>query len=258
MADQAETKKQTAAWRFLVPNLFTACSVCLGIASVVMAIEGLFYWSAWAIIWCALLDKLDGTAARLLHATSRFGTEFDSLADLISFGIAPSALVYAASRDAWGIEVLTPAWWLLVVGCGLYALMAAIRLARYNVVEAAQSSRYFSGLPSTFCGAIVPCLILVAMAWQAPIEVFRFMPAVMVLLGLGMVSHLPVPKVKIRRNKFVNVFQLVNIVAGYICGFATIFPEYLLGLLVFYLSVGVTYGLIRPPQRVSESEVRAD
>ena len=258
MADRPEAKEQTAAWRYLVPNLITACSAGLGIASVVMAIEGLFYWSAWAIIWCALLDKLDGTAARLLHATSKFGTEFDSLADLIAFGIAPAMLVYAASRGAWGIEVLTPAWWLLVVGCGLYSLMAAVRLARYNVVEAVQSSRYFSGLPSTVCGAIVPCLILVAMAWQAPIEVFRFMPAVLVLLGLGMVSRLPVPKVKSRRNKVFNVFQLLNVAAGYICGIATIFPEYLLGLLVFYLLVGVTHGLIRPPQRASESQVVAD
>jgi CDP-diacylglycerol--serine O-phosphatidyltransferase len=73
-------------WRHLVPNLVTGASAALGLASIGLAMEVELYWSAWCILWCVLLDKADGTAARLLKGSSDFGKEFDSMADLIAFG----------------------------------------------------------------------------------------------------------------------------------------------------------------------------
>ena len=84
------------AWRTLVPNLFTATSAVFGMVSMWMSVEGNFEWAAWFIFWCVLLDKADGTAARLLKGSSRFGMEFDSMADLVSFGLAPAVMVFAA------------------------------------------------------------------------------------------------------------------------------------------------------------------
>ena len=77
-------------WRYLVPNFFTAVSFLMGCASILMCFEGELYWATWLILWSVLLDKVDGTAARLLGASSEFGSELDSMADLVAFQIVRS------------------------------------------------------------------------------------------------------------------------------------------------------------------------
>ncbi len=76
--------------RYTVPNSFTALSLLLGVASIVTTQLGDLELAAWIIVWCGLLDVLDGVSARLLKATSNFGAEFDSMADLVAFGVAPA------------------------------------------------------------------------------------------------------------------------------------------------------------------------
>jgi CDP-diacylglycerol--serine O-phosphatidyltransferase len=235
------------SWRYLVPNGFTGVSAVLGLISLVLAIEGKLYWSAWCILWCALLDKADGTAARLLKASSEFGTEFDSMADLVAFGLAPAFLIYSAGRQAWGIDLDTPLWWVLIIGCLLHALGAAIRLARFNVAGLVRRKRYFTGIPSPLSGALVASAFLVGLKYGLPSSLLHTLPIVLCLLGVGMVSKLPVPKLIPRKNRVFNGFQIANIIAIYLCGIFMKFPEYVLSLAILYLVGGTVYGLIKEP-----------
>jgi CDP-diacylglycerol--serine O-phosphatidyltransferase len=235
-------------WRYIVPNFFTAVSLSLGIASILLATEMHLETASWMCLWCVLLDKVDGTAARLLGASSRFGTEFDSMADLVSFGIAPAYLVYATGRHVWGLKLGEPLWLLLVIGVGLYALLTAMRLARFNLDGHKPGWRYFEGLPSPLCGTIMVATVLVSFKHGISIEWMSYFPVVAILLGLGMVSRLPVPKLVPRKNLAFNIFQIANIVFTYVVGFGMILPEYLLGLALFYMIIGTTHGLIRPPE----------
>ena len=239
-------------WRYIVPNFFTAVSLSLGIASILLATEIHLETAAWMCLWCVLLDKVDGTAARLLRATSRFGSEFDSMADLVAFGLAPAYLVYTTGRHVWGLKLGEPLWLLLVIGAGLYALLTAMRLARFNLDGHKPGSRHFEGLPSPLCGTIMASTVLVATKYAISIEWMKFFPVVAVLLGLGMVSRLPVPKLVPRKNLAFNIFQITNIVLTYVAGFGMVLPEYLLGLALFYLIIGTTHGLIRPPENLDE------
>ncbi len=247
--ERSEPAGPVAAWRFLVPNLFTAASACLGLSAILLAMMGSPVWASWCVLWCVLLDKLDGTAARLLGSTSLFGRQFDSFADLIAFGLAPAVLVFSAGRQVWALAEGSLAWWLWALGCGLYALMATIRLARFNADCDGAPVRTFCGVPSTLCGAIVPAALLVALEYRIDFELARYFPALMVVLGLGMVSRVPVPKVVRRRNRAFDAFQWINVVAAYVCGILMLLPEYLLGLGVFYLLVGAGHGLLRGAAR---------
>ncbi len=92
-----------AILRYTIPNSFTAMSLLLGLGSVVTSQLGDLELAGWMIVWCGLLDTMDGVAARLLKATSTFGAEFDSMADLIAFGVAPGMLVLHAGMDIGGV-----------------------------------------------------------------------------------------------------------------------------------------------------------
>lgn len=249
--------KSMKHWRFLIPNFFTASGAALGLASILLALEASLYWAAWCILWAVLLDKADGTAARLLNATSAFGTQFDSMADLIAFGMAPALLIYSAGRHVWNISYGHPHWWVLLVGTGLYALCAAIRLARFNIAETPSGQRYFAGMPTTLCGATVASAMLVAIKYEVSFDILRNLPIFLGLMGIGMVSNLPVPKLLPCQNKALNTFQLANVVAIYLCGFTMKFPEYVLGLAIVYLSVGTLYGMFKHPQAVQSPAERS-
>jgi hypothetical protein len=101
--------------RYTIPNGFTALSLLLGVGSIVTGQLGDLELAGWMIVWCGLLDVLDGVAARLLKATSDFGAEFDSMADLVAFGVAPSMLVLQAGMEIGGVSLDTGAFWVLLV-----------------------------------------------------------------------------------------------------------------------------------------------
>jgi CDP-diacylglycerol---serine O-phosphatidyltransferase len=113
--------------RYLVPNSITAFSLLLALWSIFRAIDGDHDQAAWCIVWCVLLDRMDGVAARLVHASSQFGVEFDSLADLLAFCVAPSVLSYVAlARDpryAGAASALEPTLLLAIIA--LYFLCGA-------------------------------------------------------------------------------------------------------------------------------------
>jgi len=231
--------------RFFVPNLFTAISAMVGFGSILLSLEGNFTLASWFILWCVLLDKFDGTAARVLKASSEFGSEFDSMADLVAFGMAPAILVFCVGSNLLGLSPLDRIWWILSLSCAFYFLMTAVRLARFNALEHAPEERTFIGIPTTLCGALIATSFLVAAKYRIPGQWLRSFVALLPILGLGMVSRLPVPKILLRKNPALNGFQIVNLIGVYLCGIAMVVPEYLLGVTLLYLVVGTTHGLVQ-------------
>jgi CDP-diacylglycerol--serine O-phosphatidyltransferase len=203
--------------------------------------------ASWMIIWCVLFDKLDGFAARILKASSDFGAQFDSLADMAAFGIAPGFLVY------FYLQTLDYAWFaahrpLMVVSVSVYMLCASMRLARYNAIDSEELVNYFHGLPSTFAGGFMAMSVILyskhEMAWRFQGSLV-ILPLLLIFTGILMVSPLYLPKLVTRKNKLFNAFQIMNIIIGYICGFGMIFPEYLYAVLLIYGVFGFGFGFLK-------------
>lgn len=231
-----------AKLRYVPPNAFTAASLLLGLASLTQSAAGQFQLAAWMILWGVLLDKLDGTAARLLKATSAFGVQADSFADFVVFGIAPAGLVYFRLRDAGGAD------WLVLVSAGAYVLGNGGRLARFNVSSPPMGDRIFYGIPTTMMGAIVASAYLTWDKYALDPSLLRALPLVL-LAGAGlMVSTVKLPKFKPRKNVVVNVLQFGNAIVIYALTPLRLFPEYLLACGLLYVVIGAGYYAIWPPR----------
>lgn len=124
---------------FLLPNLITTGSLFAGFYAILAAIDGRFYAAAWAILISLILDGLDGRIARLTQSTSGFGVQYDSLADLVAFGVAPGILVFL-----WALKPFKQFGW---AAAFLFVVCGALRLARFNVQQGSMDPRYFNGLP---------------------------------------------------------------------------------------------------------------
>jgi CDP-diacylglycerol--serine O-phosphatidyltransferase len=252
--------------RFLVPNLFTGLNFLIGIYAILLMAESLIperggrsvlgfgktplVLAAWMITWCVLLDKLDGFMAKVLNASSEFGAQFDSLADLVAFGVAPAMLVY------YYLHSVAPDWAathrpLMIASLSVYVLCAALRLARYNAVDSEGLKDWFHGLPSTFAGGFVALSVILhskySLAGAFPFSL-TMLPLLLILTGLLMVCPLYLPKLARRKNGAVNALQIGNVFAGYVCGFGMVFPEYLYLLLLVYGVFGFGTGVLRRPE----------
>jgi CDP-diacylglycerol--serine O-phosphatidyltransferase len=143
---------------YLLPNLLTTGTLCAGFYALVAAIDHNFDRAAIAVFGAMLFDGLDGRVARWTHTESLFGKEYDSLSDMVAFGLAPAILVYQ-----WGVAAIAEydaTWgrigWLATF---FYAVAAALRLARFNTRTAVVDKRYFEGLPSPSAAAVVAAFI---------------------------------------------------------------------------------------------------
>ncbi|MCZ7555409.1 MAG: CDP-diacylglycerol--serine O-phosphatidyltransferase [Bacteroidia bacterium] len=125
--------------RSIVPNLFTVLNIFFGFMCMIHALQGKYVLAAWYVILSAICDSLDGFMARLTHSASEFGVELDSLADVVSFGVAPSFLLYSLVLHDYG------AFGALVAALPL--ILGALRLARFNVQLVGFSKEYFTGMP---------------------------------------------------------------------------------------------------------------
>jgi len=150
---------------YLLPNLLTTCCLFGGFYAIIAAIDGNFYRAAVAIFVAMIFDGLDGRVARLMGTETAFGKEFDSLADMVAFGIAPSIVCYQ-----WGVARISEygaAWgrfgW---IAAFFFAAATAMRLARFNARSATQDKRYFEGLPSPSAAAIVAAFIGLAHKYE--------------------------------------------------------------------------------------------
>lgn len=137
---------------YLIPSLFTTGNLICGFFSVISTFNGHYFQAAIFIILAHLLDGLDGYVARLTKTTSQFGVEFDSLADLVSFGLAPAILVYYWALVPWGT-------WGWLAAC-LYVVCGALRLARFNVQARTVEKSHFVGLPIPAAAEMIAATIL--------------------------------------------------------------------------------------------------
>ncbi len=232
--------------RYTIPNSFTAMSLLLGLGSIVTSQLGHLELAGWMIIWCGLLDVLDGLAARLLKATSSFGAEFDSMADLVSFGVAPGMLIYHAGLQIGGVQFDTGAYWILLVSVGAFVLAGAMRLARFNLSSQQTNDGWFAGIPITAAGGGLLSTIVILLARYEDIAnllpLHAYLPVLMFVLALSMVSRIRFPKIRRRESKLINAFQGFNFAASYYCGITRSYPEFLFFMAMFLLVSGIIAG----------------
>jgi CDP-diacylglycerol--serine O-phosphatidyltransferase len=174
--------KKPLAFRQIVPNMVTSGNLLCGMFSLILTFNGRFVPAAWMIFFAVLFDGLDGKVARILGGGTQFGLEYDSLADLVSFGVAPGMLMYVAFLSLGGIVG--------AMAVCFFALCVALRLARFNVVHVPGP---FQGLPSPAGGLFVSSFIL---AGISPDTEPIIMAAILVLTGLLMVSSVPYANLK--------------------------------------------------------------
>ncbi|MDT8441230.1 MAG: CDP-diacylglycerol--serine O-phosphatidyltransferase [Desulfuromonadales bacterium] len=138
---------------YILPNLFTTGGLFAGFYGIVATMNGQYTLAAWFILVSAIFDALDGKVARLTGTTSRFGVEYDSLADLVAFGVAPGLLMYA-----WALKPFGKLGWLAAF---LYVVCGALRLARFNVQVDTVESKRFVGLPIPAAAGMVASCVLI-------------------------------------------------------------------------------------------------
>ena len=207
--DSDEYPRPRSKGIYLLPNLLTTCCLFSGFYAVVAAIDKHFDHAGMAVFAAMIFDTLDGRIARLTRTESLFGKEYDSLADMVSFGLAPAIVAYQ-----WGVVRIAEYghyWgrfgWL---ACFFYAAAAALRLARFNARAAVADKRYFEGLPSPSAAAIVAAFVWFFSEWREPRLVGLIAAfAVTATAGALMVSRFGYPSFKQfdldRRIKFVYV-----------------------------------------------------
>lgn len=240
----------------MLPNLMTLMGLCVGLSSIRLAIDGKFGSAVIAIAVAAVIDGLDGRLARLLKATSRFGAEFDSLADFLCFGIAPALVLYLWSLQAWGaIGFLPPL---------MYASAMALRLARFNAAletapPAAFAYNFFTGVPAPAgAGLALFPLFLGLEADKAHLIWLRemvgfplFSGAVLVGVALLCVSTLPVWSFKNFKIPTANILPLLLGVVVFVA--ILIADPYAAGALL-----GITYVAMLPFSRRSYKRLAAE
>ncbi len=168
---------------YLLPNLFTTAALFSGFYAIVQAMNHNFEYAAVAIFIAMVLDGLDGRVARMTHTQSEFGAEYDSLSDMVSFGVAPSLLMYE-----WAFRGLGKLGWFAAF---IYCVCAALRLARFNTNIDVVDKRFFQGLPSPAAAALTAGFVwLMQDNGYAGNDLRWYAAALTVFAGLSMVSNL--------------------------------------------------------------------
>jgi len=167
---------------YLLPSLFTMGNMVFGFYAIICGLGGNFRRGPLFILLAAVLDSVDGRIARMTGTESEFGKEYDSLADVITFGAAPGMLAYL-----WGLRELSEDAWLISV---FYMVCTATRLARFNVQTRVVDSRYFVGLPSPAAAATICSILIFAPEYRDDVRVVmqEIIGAALLLVGTLMVS----------------------------------------------------------------------
>ena len=225
---------------YLLPNIITTLSLFFGFFAIIRAIRGDYSYAAYAILVAAVFDLLDGRIARITRSTSTFGTHYDSLCDAISFGMAPSLLLYFWSLQPFGrIGWLTSFFYL---ACGV------LRLARFNTNSSSQQD-YFVGLPIPMAAGIVASGVLSFnemgwIAYKAPLLLL-----LTTLVGFMMVTNFPYRSFKDVdfRKKLPFPYLVLSI---FLVAVIAIKPEVTLFVLFLsYVLLGFIFGVINWSQR---------
>jgi len=221
--------------RMILPNMLTLIGVCIGLSSIKFALDAKFELAIIAIIFAGLIDGLDGRIARLIKGTSKVGKELDSLTDVISFGVAPSFIMYF-----WSLNNLGKFGWLL---CLIYVVCVALRLARFNVnsnEEPSWKDNFFEGVPSPAGGILVlmPLILSLSEFDFFTINYNILVPVFFISVSFLLISKLPTYSLKkIIIPRSTTVFLLFGIVLFF--GLLLIYP-----FKVIFVSGFIYLGLI--------------
>jgi len=190
---------------YILPNLCTTASLFCGFFSVIHSLKGEFVPASWAILVAGIFDFLDGRVARLTHAESEFGIEYDSLVDLASFGFAPAILMYT-----WALEGFNRIGWLAAF---LFFACGALRLARFNVQANSVEKNWFQGLPIPIAAGVCATMVIFY-DYMSFLHLKNYLVlAATVLLALLMVSTIPYRSFKqMHFKKRWSFFALVVVV----------------------------------------------
>jgi len=183
----------------LVPNIFTVLSLCFGFTAIRYALDARFELAVILIVIAGVFDALDGRSARLLQITSRLGAQLDSLADFLSFGVAPAMLVYL-----WSLNQVKGFGWALAL---LFATCCALRLARFNTEiedgdRPAWMTRFFTGMPAPAAAGCVMIPMMASFAFEATwFRLWAVDAAVTLFVALMMVSSVPTFSIKMAMQR---------------------------------------------------------
>ena len=224
---------------YILPNFLTSLSLFCGFYSVVSTMQGSFLRAAWAIVAAAVFDGLDGRIARMTGTTSRFGVEYDSLCDLVAFGVAPAVLTYGWILNQYGRWGWLAAF--LYVGCG------AIRLARFNTMTGSIKSDVFLGLPIPAAAGMIASFVVFCFHFSI---VDTTILSVFLILTIYLLAFLMVSSLKYRSFKNLDLmsrkpFNAVVVAILLICVIAAE-PQIML------FSIGVIYFLSGPVDFIIE------
>jgi CDP-diacylglycerol--serine O-phosphatidyltransferase len=216
---------------YLLPNIFTALSAFFGVMSVIASSQGRFEKAFLYIVFSLIADGLDGRVARLTNTTSKFGVEFDSLADLVAFGVAPSMMLFFAFGHDYG------KFGALI--SGLYVVFGAIRLARFNVTTGEIDPRYFIGLPIPTAAVVLGSWIMLDLRYGGGFNFLILLGAL--FLAFLMVSNFRYPSFKkINLNKSVALKALILIIILF-----SLIYLYPIETISVFLSLYAFYGFFR-------------
>jgi CDP-diacylglycerol--serine O-phosphatidyltransferase len=230
---------------YLLPNLFTTAALFAGFYAVLASMDGRFEQAAIAIFVAMLMDGLDGRVARMTNTQTNFGAEYDSLSDMVAFGLAPALVLYA-----WSLFTLGKFGWFAAF---IYTAGAALRLARFNTQVGSVDKRYFQGLPSPAAAAIIAGSVWVAVDYELLGSDLAWGGIVlMVVVGLLMVSN-----VRYHSFKELDIRGKVPFIVMVVvmCGFAVILGHPSLTLFMIFAAYalsGPIFTLLKLRQRRAE------
>lgn len=264
----------TRRWRYIAPNVVTALSVVFGALAMVAMHEGRFIDAGWWIIYAVCSDRIDGLLARALRGTSELGRHFDSLADFFNFGIAPAFLIFSALGRSTNFITGTGRF-MLLGGCIVWILGAALRLARFNSNSLDNPRGIFFGVPTTLAAGTLVIWFLALAKYSEPgglfasslnsgeLRVFgtvatsesawRYLPLALFAGGLLMVSNLRMPKLGRSASMIFYVFVLCNVTLGYSLCLARVYPEILALQPTSWLLVFLIWGQFSPRAKALEA-----
>ena len=242
--------------RMLLPNMLTLIGVCIGLTSIRFALDEKFEFAIIAIIFAALFDWLDGRIARLIKGTSEVGKELDSLADVISFGVAPAFIMYF-----WKLNELGRFGWLL---CLIYVSCVALRLARFNVnsnQEPSWRDNFFEGVPSPAGGILVltPLIISLTDFNYVQLNYDIIVPTCFIIISLLLISKFPsysFKKIIVQRKA--TIFLLFGIVL--FLGLLLIYPFNVIAIsaVIYLLMLPVSFFHYQKFKKQNQDSIEED
>ena len=195
--------------KILIPNFFTGINMLVGMLSIFYSIKGDYVNAGWLILLSTIMDKLDGTAARFFKASSSFGVEFDSYSDFVSFGIAPSILVFTYYLNA-ASNVKNDFY--ILVACAFYIIFSAVRLAKYNISQS-DDHDYFYGLTTTMSGGLLSLYMIFAIdnnfEWLDWLLDVNMVAGMIIFQGILLLVPFKYPKLKKPASKSGQIMMLL-------------------------------------------------